>query len=318
MKPSRKVTVNDVALKSGVSMSLAAAVLRNAKSNIGCTESTRERVLKAAKELDYSPNKLARAMKTGIIPQVALCLHHEKSDEELNLYIHDLLPGVAFALKPKGFNATFIPYDSIKDFIEQTQTLADSNLIGGIITNFPPEHENELVGHLKKLGLPHVLFGKTNDDSTPCVGIDNTIFHQKLAEYALAHGFKRMTGIQARKKVKDGIFWESLPLQLPPALEKCGIENSCLQDRGTLCVAFGEFTRRMLIQEKGINEKNIISIEDKRSLISVRPTVLVRSKLPARAEQAADLLTEWITHGRIPEPRHRQVKVLPEDIEFIV
>lgn len=319
MKLNRKVTVNDVALKGGVSMSLAAAVLRNAKCNIGCTEATRERILKVAKELNYRPNKLARAMKTGIVPLVALCIHHDKFNYEINLYLHDLLPGVAFALKPKGFNAVFVPYDPIEDFMEQTQTLADSNLISGIITNFPPEHEDELVGHLKKIGLPYVVFGKIKDSSVPCVSLDVTEVYKKLYEYGQTNGFRQTIWILARKNISGGIDWDPDSIILTPSPVKCRMEDFDLKDPNTLYVAAnGEFTRKALIHDKGINEKNIISIEDKRTLIQFKPTVLVRSLQDARAEQATELFMKWITHGRIPESCKRQVKILPDDIEFMV
>ena len=318
MSVKRKITVNDVALKSGVSMSLAAAVLRNADSSIKCTGATRERILKAAHELNYKVNGLARAMKTGIVPQVALCVHHHTADDELNLYLHDLLPSVVSALKPRGFNVTFIPYDSIEDFTEQTQAVADSNLISGIITNCPSKYEATMVGHLKKLGLPHVIFGNIQDSSAPSVCLDDTAQIKVLSDYARLRGFKQAVKMLAEKRLNGDILWTPAQFLFPLSPHECDISSLDLHNSDTLWVAFGEFTRRRLLHDAGVSPGNIISVESKSVLIQFKPTLFVKNKLGARADIAAGMLLEWILDGRIPEPRRRSVCILPEDIELIV
>ena len=151
MKANRKVTVKDIAQKCSVSKALAAAVLSNSKNNIGCSDAKREKILKVAQKMNYRPNRLARAMSTGIVPLVAVCVNHINfQDDEINLYLHDLLPSMTFALKRYGFNTIFVPYDGVKELMEQVGSLADDNLIGGIITNFPPEHQSQVVNYLKK------------------------------------------------------------------------------------------------------------------------------------------------------------------------
>ncbi|MFA6104714.1 MAG: LacI family DNA-binding transcriptional regulator [Victivallaceae bacterium] len=317
MDNSRKITVKDVALKCNVSVSLAAAVLSNSKNNIGCSDVKRARIMKVAEELDYHSNKLARAMKTGIVPLVAMCIHHTQPEDDLNLYLHDLLPSVTTALKLKGFNTILISYDTAEDMMTQTQALVGGNLISGIITNFPPEHCVKIADYLKRINLPYVMLGCVKDEAIPCVCDDSTALIAKLTEYAEVHGLKRAVKMLAVKNVKGETEWEPLPVLFPSSNEKYDVSALNLQDRDTLWVAFGEFTRRLLVQQ-GINEKNIISIENKWVLVQFKPTVFVRSKVAATANQAAELLTSWIATGRIEEPRQRVVKVLPEDIELII
>ena len=319
MKANRKITVKDIALKCNVSKALAAAVLSNSKNNIGCSDAKREKILKAAQKLNYRPNRLARAMSTGIVPLVAVCVNHINfQDDEINLYLHDLLPSMTFALKRYGFNTIFVPYDGVKELMEQVGSLADDNLIGGIITNFPPENQSQVVNYLKKIKVPHVVMGKIKDKSVPCVSSDNTVQYEKIAEYAQNHGFKRAVRLLARKNMNNGTSWSEIGVLHQSSPMEYMTELPDFNVNDTLWVAMGEFTRRALIQEKCVSEKNIISVESKRVLIQFKPTVFVRSELSNMAGQAAELLSEWIKHGKIPEPVHRTVKALPEDIEFVV
>ena len=317
MDNSRKITVKDIALKCDVSVSLAAAVLSNSKNNIGCSGIKRAKILKAAEELNYRSNKLARAMKTGIVPLVAVCIHHTIPDDELNLYLHDLLPSITSALKPKGFNTIFISYDSVEDMMAQTQALAGGNLISGIITNFPPEHGIRMAAYLKKLNLPYVMLGKVKDEDAPSVSQDSSALIAAISEYAASHGYKRAVKMLAYRNVDGEIEWEPSPVLYPSAVENHDIGTLDLHDRNTLLVAFGEFTRRLLVQQN-ISSKRIISIENKRVLVQFKPTIFARSKAADTAARAVEILLEWIMDGRIPEPRRRSVCILPEDIELIV
>lgn len=62
-------TVNDVALRAGVSVATVSRVL-SGKGLVAAT--TRQRVLAAIRELDFSPNHTARALRLGRISAIAL------------------------------------------------------------------------------------------------------------------------------------------------------------------------------------------------------------------------------------------------------
>ncbi|HVL39922.1 MAG TPA: LacI family DNA-binding transcriptional regulator [Fimbriimonadaceae bacterium] len=59
----RTVTLRDVADKANVSAYTVSVVLNGAKSNTRVSDATRERIQKAAVEMGYRPNALARALK---------------------------------------------------------------------------------------------------------------------------------------------------------------------------------------------------------------------------------------------------------------
>lgn len=60
---NKKVTLKDIAQQVNVSPFTVSVVLNGSKSNTRVSESTREKILDAAKEMGYLPNALARALR---------------------------------------------------------------------------------------------------------------------------------------------------------------------------------------------------------------------------------------------------------------
>ena len=57
-------TISDVALEAGVSIAAVSKALNNIEGDIRISETTKERILKAADELGYTPNPFASALRT--------------------------------------------------------------------------------------------------------------------------------------------------------------------------------------------------------------------------------------------------------------
>ena len=58
------VTMKDVAKKAGVSRQAASIAFNNTPTTI-VSQATREKIFKAAQELNYRPNHFAQSLKTG-------------------------------------------------------------------------------------------------------------------------------------------------------------------------------------------------------------------------------------------------------------
>lgn len=317
MENNRKVTVKDIALKCNVSRALAGAVLSNTKSNIRFSETTREEILKVARELNYHPNRIAQAMKTGIVPLVALCVHVEKNyRDEINMYLQDLLPSTSYRLQKNGFEMIFVPYDDANEFKERVKHLAEDHLTNGIITNFPPKEGSDIAGFLKKLGMPFVMFGTVHEPGIPCVSTDSSELYNELYEYGRNNGFERTVWLLARQNIKGKTDWMPSTAILTPFRLEYKLKALDLKDPNTLWTAAGEFTRRTLIQEYGVCDKNIISIENRKIMIQSKPSVYVKSKDSLRATVAVDMLMEWINEGRTPQSQ--KIKITAKDIKFIL
>jgi len=63
MVASKRITIRDVAQRAGTSESTVSRVLNKTDTTISISEKTRQRVIRAAKELDYQPHPLAQALR---------------------------------------------------------------------------------------------------------------------------------------------------------------------------------------------------------------------------------------------------------------
>jgi LacI family transcriptional regulator len=70
--PPQRATLLQVAQRAGVSRSTASFVLTGRHVDMRISEDARQRVLRAAQELDYRPNLMARSLRTKVTKTIAL------------------------------------------------------------------------------------------------------------------------------------------------------------------------------------------------------------------------------------------------------
>src|SRR6056297_2895732 len=88
----------DVARLAGVSVATVSYVLNN---SVKLPEDTRQRVMKAARELDYRPNHVARSLATNKTMQLAIVLNNIS-----NPIYSDLILGFENAAIARGYFVT--------------------------------------------------------------------------------------------------------------------------------------------------------------------------------------------------------------------
>ncbi len=69
MSNKRRVTLKTVADHLGLTPGTISAVLNNTSGALRIPQTTKDRILAAARELNYQPNPLARALRTGLAPR---------------------------------------------------------------------------------------------------------------------------------------------------------------------------------------------------------------------------------------------------------
>lgn len=191
MKSKSSATSKDLARAAGVSQATVSRVFRGESS---VTADTRERVLDAARQIDYRPNVLARAMRTsrlGVIGVVVarlsnplyteiLCaLNEVLADKELKVVLWDT----------EGTGET-AAIDSI------SQSLVDG-VIFAAVTRSSPVLEEAI-----RSAAPLVLINRTIDDlSCDQVSSDNRAGGAAVASYLLDHGRKRIGFISGSLEV---------------------------------------------------------------------------------------------------------------------
>jgi len=102
--PRHAATLADVGREAGVSAMAASAVLNGARTSARISEETRERILEAARRLNYRPNATARALTSRRMNTLGLATTLNR--EELNQYFLEVFSGVVEAGVELGQNTT--------------------------------------------------------------------------------------------------------------------------------------------------------------------------------------------------------------------
>jgi LacI family transcriptional regulator len=89
--PPQRATLLQVAQRAGVSRSTASFVLAGRHLDMRISEDARQRVLRAAQELDYRPNLMARSLRTKVTRTIALVSDTLASDPYAGRAIHGSL-----------------------------------------------------------------------------------------------------------------------------------------------------------------------------------------------------------------------------------
>jgi LacI family transcriptional regulator len=165
-------SITEVARRAGVSPATASRVVSEADYPVSAA--TRERVLEAARELDYVPNALARGLLKSRVPVVAVIVH-----DITDPYFAEVVRGVEDAASPAGY--LVITCSSERDAERETSyvRLLRSMRAAGVIFAASglddPEGNQELHKHLAAMRVdgaavvhlsPHAL-GDAD------VGVDN-------------------------------------------------------------------------------------------------------------------------------------------------
>ncbi len=182
-----KVTSNEVAKRAGVSQS---AVSRVFTPGASASEKTAEKVRRAAEELGYRPNVLARAMvssKSRIIGLVVAYLE--------NQFYPLALERLSNLLQEKGYHILiFTAFNSEESVDNVLQNLMDYQVDGIIAASV--SLSSNLAQRAESLGIPVVLFNRGQDDANfATVSSANLKGGAKVAEFLLAGGHERIAHI---------------------------------------------------------------------------------------------------------------------------
>ncbi len=182
-----KVTSLDVARLAGVSQS---AVSRVFTPGASASKATVEKVRKAAAELGYRPNPLARAMITGKSRIIGLVLTYLE-----NQFYPLALELLSNALQDKGYHVLiFMAPDIHSDIDKVVRELMDYQ-VDGIITA-SVGMSNDLTNRCAAAGIPVVMFNRGQDGTGhSSVTAANVEGGRKAAEFLVAGGYTRIAHI---------------------------------------------------------------------------------------------------------------------------
>ncbi|NLD87104.1 MAG: LacI family transcriptional regulator [Clostridiales bacterium] len=189
---NKRVTMKDVAAEVGVSTAVVSYVINNTP-NKSVSKQTRERVWDAVKKLGYTPNAIARQMKTSGSRSIALAYMVEMEDATFNL----ILKGITQKLFDSGFTATLCPIDSSTGE-EEYVDLYRSSLVGGVIilASYGGRYFLDEIRHeraIKRNKIPAVIInGIATDRHIKCVSFDFYATSYKSTQYLFDLGHRNI------------------------------------------------------------------------------------------------------------------------------
>lgn len=175
---SERITSAEVAARAGVSQS---AVSRVFTPGASASAKTAEKVRKAASELGYRPNVLARAMVSGRSRIIGLVVAYLN-----NQFYPQALEELSNALQEKGYHVLIFMTSQMEGNIDQVVDEILDYQVDGIIAA-SVALSSDLSQRCRAAGVHIVLFNRTQDDpNLSAVSSDNFKGGRKIADFLIA------------------------------------------------------------------------------------------------------------------------------------
>ncbi len=185
----RTVSALDVAKRAGVSRTTVSFVLNNTPGK-HISENTRQKVLKAASELNYIPNETARNLAMIRHYSIGLFICHSQSVYS-DAYIIKMIEGMAPVLNKNRFRLVLQP---LKVLQENYLQLAEQDNIDGIIL-LNTHDDDKGLAEIIAAGFPLVVIGSLSNKDIFQVDIDNEEAAREVVSYLADLGHKKIAVI---------------------------------------------------------------------------------------------------------------------------
>lgn len=186
----KKPTSRDVAKLAGVSQSTVSFVLNN-RADMAISEQTRQKVLKAAKELDYAPNVYVKRIKSQQSKLIGLLI-----PTITNPYYPMLTQYIEEYSVAKGYNVLLCNTYRKRETEEFYLNLLSEKQVDGIIYGFTPNFSQ----HLLKINerIPVVIIGEKNDNlNINTIALNSFRAGELVAQHLVELGHKNIAYISS-------------------------------------------------------------------------------------------------------------------------
>lgn len=185
----KQATSQDVADLAGVSRTTVSFVLNNVPG-VKISEETRQRVLEAARQLNYYPASAARILASGKTYRIGLVLCEQRDHLMADAFLPPFLRGVSDLAHQEGYRVVF---QSAQDKTGETAyaRLLRERHVDGLIISAPRSDDFQL-SRLQEEGYPLVLHGHLPDCTLPFVDVDNVGGAHKAMGHLIGLGHRRI------------------------------------------------------------------------------------------------------------------------------
>jgi DNA-binding LacI/PurR family transcriptional regulator len=197
----RRPTLDEVALRAGVSRTVASRVINNTRDVSG---TAREAVRKAVLELGYVPNPTARALATSQAGTVLLAVSHDDPGLFADPFFAHVIVGINAALEKTDLVLMLLLADTDRGR-ERLERVLRSRRADGLML-LALHGEDPLYQLAERLRLPVVLGGRPLHGQPPAyVDADNRGGARVGTEHLISSGRHRIAAITGRQDTQVGV-----------------------------------------------------------------------------------------------------------------
>ena len=190
------VTIKEIAKYCGVSIATVSNII-NGKPN--ASEATKQKELKAIDELNYTPNYVAKNLRTQKSKTIGVIV------EDITVFCApEIIDGITQCSEERGYNILFTNlrlYQKLGDTYYDDENLPDliqsqtkdfkSKQVDGIV--YVATHERTLKCFKGRLDVPAAMaYGMTDSKEHSSVIVDDLYGAHKLIDYVIAMGHRRI------------------------------------------------------------------------------------------------------------------------------
>ncbi len=181
------VSMKDIAAACGVSVATVSKALNN-HSDIG--EETKQHIKEVAREMGYSPNALARALKTNRTYNIGVLFVDEAQSGLTHDYFTLVLDSFKRAVEEKGYDITFINKGrNNMSYLEHCKYRGFDGVMIACVDFYDPQVVELVRSNLPLVTIDHVFNNRIS------VMSDNVGGMQQLLEHIYAMGHRKIAYI---------------------------------------------------------------------------------------------------------------------------
>lgn len=179
----------DVAERARVSRTTVSFVL-NDVPGVKISDETRQRVLEAARELDYYPTAAARSLASGKTRRIGLILGEGQDRLAADAFLPTFLQGVTASVHQHGYLLMLQLSEDVPSHEAYSRLIREQQVDGLILSG--PRYDDPLLGQLAEERFPLILHGQLSGYDLPFVDVDNTAGAYQAVQHLLALGHRRI------------------------------------------------------------------------------------------------------------------------------
>ncbi|PJJ65441.1 LacI family DNA-binding transcriptional regulator [Compostimonas suwonensis] len=239
---ARKLTIADVAERAGVSKGLVSFALNDRP---GVAPATRERILRIASEMGWSPSLRARSLSTRRSFALGLVIARDPEVIGSDPFFPSFIAGVESVLSTEGrvLVLSVVP-DQEAELMTYKSLVADGRVDGVFVSDL--RHDDIRIPVLEELGIPAVTLGVPDVPSPfPAVTIDDAVGIRAAVEHLVALGHTRIAHVAGAARFLHGSRRRGAFEQ---AMRDAGLEAGQSVDTDFSIAEGSAATRRLLAQ----------------------------------------------------------------------